>query len=671
MFRGIDEVDWASMRHAYGSAEDVPGLLRGLASADPGERESALDGMYGSVHHQGAVYDSTLACVPFLLALAAREEVGDRGGIVELLLSIGEAGGTRSAQAREAVRAGAEVFAELAGDRDTAVRRAAPTALVRFLDEPARVLAVLRQRVTVERDDSVLLALAESLGLFARLYDGPVAADAMTQLVTLSEPPFDPGLRLAALGQLALTAPEHRAGELVPRVVGLLRERSARRTRRARYADAPEADTLTRHLRRLRPSDEEGSQLLRTFHLALDDRVADRIALLNGQLSSPAPTDRCNAVWMSAGLFREWRADYSAPVALIGRQLDADEDRLREAASAVLEDLYDLAAPAADDLFALVTSRPEVRVRQRERGVPTVGGPLNALARTGDPRATPVLAALLADPTAPDDLGHTITHLGRSAAPLAPALRHRLGGVRLDHPDAYDRAVPLLSALAAADDGAATPEVLRLLRGIPAASGLSERQRVRLTERSLETLDAFGRAAHEAAPALRELLDSAHSVRAAGALWSVEGDVDAVLPVLLRELTGEQWRRRAAAAEVLARLGTAARAAVPGLLRMCESEEVWERTRAACALWPISEDTTGLPLPVLRTAWTQNPYTRSTIATTLLTMGPAAAPLRDLAHTELATRRRHRARPGGYSTEDVREDERLLRACGELVREET
>jgi hypothetical protein len=45
VFTGIDEVDWASLRHAYGSAEDVPPLLRGLASADAVERETALDGL--------------------------------------------------------------------------------------------------------------------------------------------------------------------------------------------------------------------------------------------------------------------------------------------------------------------------------------------------------------------------------------------------------------------------------------------------------------------------------------------------------------------------------------------------------------------------------------------------------------------------------------------------
>ncbi|MFD0852175.1 hypothetical protein ACFQ07_08080 [Actinomadura adrarensis] len=72
MFAGIDEIDWASMRHAYGTAEDVPALLRGLASADPAEREIALDGFQGAVHHQGDVYDCTLACIPFLFELIVR-----------------------------------------------------------------------------------------------------------------------------------------------------------------------------------------------------------------------------------------------------------------------------------------------------------------------------------------------------------------------------------------------------------------------------------------------------------------------------------------------------------------------------------------------------------------------------------------------------------------------
>ncbi|MEV0172074.1 HEAT repeat domain-containing protein [Streptomyces sp. NPDC050803] len=660
MFTGIDEVDWASMRHAYGSAEDVPGLLRGLASADPAERETALDGMYGAVHHQGDVYDSTLACVPFLFALAARQDVLDRGGIVELLVSIGgeEEGEGAYAQARAAVRAGADVFAELAGDTDLGVRRAAPKALVRFLPEPARVLGLLQERIRVERDDRVLLALTESLGLFARRY--PAHADAAVDLlVAQSAPPYAPGLRLAALGRLAGCAPERLPADLVPTAVRLLRERSARRTPGICEAVAAGTDTLVGRLRRLRPSDEEGSHLLRTLHLALDGRVDDRIALLVGQLSSPDSTDRCNAVWMSGVLFREWRADYREPVALIGAQLAAQEDRLREAAVAVLQDLFGLAAPAADDLHALVGSRPDLWVRQWEGGGRTLGGPVKALARSGDRRAVPVLARLLEQPDPPDDLGRELVHLGPDAAPLAPALRRRLGAVALDSPDASRLAPPLLLALQALGDAEAVPEVLRLLT--------HPRPQDALAGYAVRALGSFGPAARAAIPVLRGLLDGAYASAAAGALWAVEGDASVVLPVLLREAEGADSCGRRRAAEELGRLGPSARAGLPVLRRMTEAEWLWERTSAACALWRVGGDPEPV-IPVLRSAWGDNPHTRLTIAGCLAEMGGAALPLHDLVAAELAAPRRHTAQQGVHGSDETpKGDEELLERCREVL----
>ena len=50
MFDGLHEIDWASMEHAYGSAEEVPALLWALRSANPVERRTALDRFYGAVH---------------------------------------------------------------------------------------------------------------------------------------------------------------------------------------------------------------------------------------------------------------------------------------------------------------------------------------------------------------------------------------------------------------------------------------------------------------------------------------------------------------------------------------------------------------------------------------------------------------------------------------------
>jgi hypothetical protein len=60
LFAGLDDIDWNAMEHAYGPVGDVPELVRALVSDTPAARESALDGVYGAVHHQGDVYECTL-----------------------------------------------------------------------------------------------------------------------------------------------------------------------------------------------------------------------------------------------------------------------------------------------------------------------------------------------------------------------------------------------------------------------------------------------------------------------------------------------------------------------------------------------------------------------------------------------------------------------------------
>jgi HEAT repeat protein len=624
--------------------------------------------MYGAVHHQGDVYDSTLACIPFLFELVGHSELHDRGGVVELLVSIGggdafdegplddEAGAEGNyAMARTAIRSGAAAFIGLLADRDPEVRRAAPTALVRFLGQPERVLGLLTGRLEEEEEEQVRPALAEGLGLFARLHTAS-AAPAVEYLVELGAAPHDPGLRLAALGQLAGCAPDRLPADLVPTVVALLRARS-RRPRVPDQPERPDTDTLIGHLRRLRPADEEGGRLLRTLHTALGGRTVDRIALLKGQLSSDEPADRCNAVWMSAGLFREWRGSYEELVALIGEQVVTEEQRLRDAAASVLESLFGLAAPAGDHLAALVAMGPEHRIRQWERGVPTLGAPLKALARAGDPRAVAALAEVLDGPVVPSETGYEVQHLGPAAAPLAPLLRERLGEVPLDALDTYDRAVPLLFALGRLGHAPAVPEMLRLLHGAP--EGL--RSRGWLVRAIADALGRCGPDAREAIPALRKLLDGGSAVAAAGALWSVEGDAEAVLPTLRRELVEEPLHARNAA-EALARLGPAARPALPALRRMADSGKVWPRAIAAGALWDIAGDPRPV-LPALRSAWEQNAHTRTVLADCLIRMGPAGTPAHDLLRTELATPRRHQARAGGYGSHDIAEDEQLLRAC--------
>lgn len=691
MFAGIDEVDWASMEHAYGPADDVPGLLRGLASADPAEREGALDGMYGAVHHQGDVYACTLACIPFLLELVVDPAVPDRGGIVELLTSIGgidldeddeeeidedEAEGAANyAMAAAAVSAGAGVFFALLADEDPGVRVSAPLALATLHGDPARVLTLLRERLAVEPDEEVRLALVEAAGRVA-LRHRPLAwqvADWLSRLAAEANPP---GLRLAALAQLARCAPQSLPGDVVRVVAGLLRElRSAPGAPEARpcAAEPPEPApaeaapvTLLGQLRALSAEENAGrtapwtADLLRTLHVGLDDRVAERTALLTDQLCSPDRWQRIDAVRMSSGLIRAWRGSYAELVRLVGEQLGSADPTLAEAASHVLEELFGLAAPAADALAARVAADPGAWVREWASGPPGLGSAVKALARLGDARALPALAAALERPEVPHDVGYAIAFMGQEARPLAGALRRRLGEVGLDE-GAYDRASPLLAGLTALGAGEAAPEVLRILRGAPEYRGEW------LRTAALRALASFGPAAHCAVPELRALVrrpGSAGATEAAEALWAVDGDADTVLPVLIEGLQAEHAHERRTAASALGRLGERAAVTAPRLRALLRHEELWLRVDAAIALWEVSgraEES----VPVLLTAWEKNRHVRVRVAECLARMGAAGAGS-DTAHVllaELTSVRRHNAMDGGYGSHDTYEDEKLLALC--------
>ncbi|MGW1009208.1 HEAT repeat domain-containing protein [Streptomyces termitum] len=689
MLTGIEEVDWASLGHAYGPADDVPALLRGLVSADPGEREAALDGMYGAVHHQGDVYDSTLACIPFLLELVADPAVQDRGCLVELLTSIGGielddedadldgAGGfdpgdpeslpaANFAMASAAIAAGADVFLGLVDDPDAEVRLAAPVALASLHPDPARVLTLLRERLEREPDTEVRLALVAAVGRIG-LRHSSLAAETVDRLDLLARTAREPGLRLAALAQLARCAPGRIPDDVVRRVTELLEEiRTAPRTGPEEGASGSGSGrmpvTLVGQVRELLEEHVAGrrtpwtEELLRTLHAALDDRVDDRIALIVAQLRSPDPGQRTDAVWLCGGLVRLWRGRYEEVVRLVGAQLADPDARLREAATSFLERLFELAGPAADALAGALTGGAG-----RSGGRFGRDGMLLALARTGDARAVPALARALEAPgEVRRELLYAVDGLGPAAAGLAPLLRLRLAGIELDE-DLYDRASPLLHALAAVRGVEALPEVLRVLRGAP------EHRRAWVRESAARTLGAFGPAAREAVPELRGLLRAeqvAVVAAAARALWAVEGDAGAAVPALERWLrSGASTTDRCAAAQALGAIGPAAAGAAPALAAGLCARDLWERVRCAVALWRVTGET-GRTLPVLLAAWEENRHARVAVAECLAEMGPAAAASARLpVLTELTRRRRHNAREGASGSHDVHHDEKLLTLC--------
>ena len=83
MLERLDDIDWYTLGHAYGDASDVPGMIRALASPDDRVRAEAWDDLFGSVRHQGDIYDSTPFVVPFLIELLADDSVPAKAELLQ------------------------------------------------------------------------------------------------------------------------------------------------------------------------------------------------------------------------------------------------------------------------------------------------------------------------------------------------------------------------------------------------------------------------------------------------------------------------------------------------------------------------------------------------------------------------------------------------------------
>ncbi len=88
MLEGLDKVDWRSLAHAYGSAGDVPDLVRALAFGEKNEREEALESLYCNIFHQGSRYQATPYAVPFLLELISFKDRPDKCALVYFLVNL-------------------------------------------------------------------------------------------------------------------------------------------------------------------------------------------------------------------------------------------------------------------------------------------------------------------------------------------------------------------------------------------------------------------------------------------------------------------------------------------------------------------------------------------------------------------------------------------------------
>jgi hypothetical protein len=81
----LDTIDWHSIHHAYGTANDIPDLLRQLTTSS---RNGALGSLWGNIYHQGTRWEASEYAVPFLYELATAETLSDRDCFISLLLGL-------------------------------------------------------------------------------------------------------------------------------------------------------------------------------------------------------------------------------------------------------------------------------------------------------------------------------------------------------------------------------------------------------------------------------------------------------------------------------------------------------------------------------------------------------------------------------------------------------
>lgn len=84
----IEDVDWTSLTHAYGAADDVPDRIAALRSPDRATRDRAYAALHGSVFHQGTRYAASPFAARALISLAADTATPQRHRVLALLASL-------------------------------------------------------------------------------------------------------------------------------------------------------------------------------------------------------------------------------------------------------------------------------------------------------------------------------------------------------------------------------------------------------------------------------------------------------------------------------------------------------------------------------------------------------------------------------------------------------
>jgi HEAT repeats len=668
---GLGEVDWSSLRHAHGAADDVPGLLHGVAAGDA----DALYDLDDRLFHQGGfVCSAATASLPFLLDLAESTDGVDRTGVLDLVGRIAEQG--REVRPRHvdpgwerAWRAAGPRLSALADDPDAKVRRTLLDVLARSASDRGRMAGMLRERWARDGDPAVRLAAVLAVGSLARgcpvVRMLPGAPLAWLEEELYDHP--DPRTRLAVAIALARALPYYRVNAPY-RLLPAVQDEEARI-----WGQAPGAGDLLADWAEV--FDGMTAQMIRWADPHLTDRAEATRSCL-AFLGDRDDDRRIGAVRAAAKVLSTWRSPAERLLPALAERTADRSGAVRAYATHVIAALHDGAGDRAELLAA--------RLRDGRRLSPHGDGRIAdiaawGLALRGDVRCLPRLMERLSGPE--PGFGVVVAyHSPMSYHPALPGIEEALAPLH-----GYAGALLPVIRDRLRDEGAgdlrrALAKVLERWGGVsaPAVAELIDLLGTTAHLVAVRALGAIGPAASAAVPSIEALLvrrppglssrwairQSAHALP--WAYWRITGDpgpalavADSAFSSLGRRVTPRLWRYVAA-------LGPHAAAYADRFRDLLDHRNVWTRVEAAYALHRVTEDPTEAAgaLCSLVHPLTSGTYRSAGWAALrcLRDMGGASSPCHPVLRELLTDDRRHHVYGGWRAFDEDRELRELAAA---------